>query len=63
MMTDGKSLEHLGVDPDEVMLPKLADLESGSDPVLAQAAQELGIGVPFSSEYAAGLFPYEWPEE
>ena len=63
IMTDGKSLEHIGVDPDELVLPKLADLESGSDPVLEQAAQELGVGVPFSPEYAAEIFPYEWPKE
>jgi C-terminal processing protease CtpA/Prc len=61
IMTDGKSIEHIGVNPDEVVLPKLADLESGRDPVLAHAAQELGVTI--SSEDAGKLFPYEWPKE
>jgi C-terminal processing protease CtpA/Prc len=61
IMTDGKSIEHIGVSPDEVLLPKLVDLESGSDPVMAQAAQELGVTI--SPEYTGKLFPYEWPKD
>jgi C-terminal processing protease CtpA/Prc len=61
IMTDGKSLEHVGVTPDMVALPSAADLAAGRDPVLAKAAQDLGAKL--SPEQAGKMFPYIWPEE
>jgi C-terminal processing protease CtpA/Prc len=58
IMKDGKSIEHLGVTPDEVVLPTAADLASGRDPVLARAAQLVCLNL---DPVAAGrLFPFEW---
>src|SRR5262249_21621733 len=61
IMTEGKSLDKLGVRPDEVVMPTGADLASGGDPVLARAAQTLGVNV--TAEQAGKFFPYEWPKE
>ena len=61
IMADGKSLEHAGVVPDEVILPSAADLAAGRDPVLAKAASLAGVTV--DPVKAGQLFPVEWRKD
>lgn len=60
MMTDGRSLEHVGVTPDELKLPTPAEIAAKHDPVLAYAASLAGVTI--TSEKAGTLFPVVWKE-
>src|SRR6185436_10248854 len=58
IMSDGKSLEKLGVTPDVLMLPTASDLSLQSDPVLSAAAARAGLKIP--ADKAGKIFPVEW---
>lgn len=58
IMSDGKSLEGVGINPDELLLPTMEDLASGRDPVMTRAAAL--VGIEMMPEEAGVLFPIEW---
>ena len=58
IMTDGRSLERVGVEPDELKLPSSGDLGGKRDSVLAYALSL--VGVDYTPEKAGTLFPIEW---
>lgn len=61
IMSDGQSLEHRGVTPDEVRLPKAEDFAAGRDVVLSYAASL--AGVTLDPVEAGKLFPIEPPKQ
>ncbi len=58
IMSDGASLERVGVVPDELMLPKPADMAAKRDLVLARALELAGTNIDPAK--AGALFPVEW---
>jgi carboxyl-terminal processing protease len=59
VMADGKSLEHIGVSPDQAFLPSPADLVAHRDHVLSFAASLLGVQI--TPDQAAKVFVRERP--
>lgn len=58
IMSDGARLERTGVVPDELLLPKPADMAAKRDLVLARALELAGTNIDPAK--AGTLFPVEW---
>ena len=58
IMSDGKSVEHVGVTPDELLLPSAEDIAEHRDIVLARAIELAGERIDPAK--AGEIFPVEW---
>ena len=58
IMSDGGSLEGIGVTPTESLLPKAMEIREQQDPVLSRAASL--AGVKLEPVEAGKLFPFKW---
>ena len=61
IMSDGRSLERVGVAPDELLLPTGVDMAAKRDPVLSRAAAL--VGVKLDPDKAGALFPPDWKNQ
>jgi C-terminal processing protease CtpA/Prc len=61
IMSDGKSLENVGVVPDFRIVPTPIDLATQRDPALAYAASL--VDLQLTPEVAGRMFPVEWPAQ
>lgn len=62
IMSDGKSIEHVGVTPDEIILPSADDILTGRDPVLSRAVEMLGGKLSPPDAYKMFAKAYAWPD-
>ena len=60
LMSDGKSIEGVGVAPDEVVLPTAEDLRAQKDPVLSRAVAI--AGATLDPAEAGKMFPFKWKQ-
>ena len=61
LMPDGQSIEHVGITPDELVVPTAEDMAAGRDPALARALVRAGVKVDPAK--VGALFPYDWEDQ